>query len=161
MTTRLLVRCPSCDRQHQFVSAAQAQVMIKAGRCKFCGPPPRADLGPRCGARNGDLLCWKREGHVSPRHGARGVVWEDGQSPTPRAAIDPVSAPTLPSVPLDDETAREIARAANKAATWTEKRNALIRAAVDSGGGVREVARAAGLNHATVLNIVRPRKRGQ
>ena len=63
-------------------------------------------------------------------------------------------------MPLDDDTARELSRAAKQAASWTERRNALIREAVAAGGGVREVARAVGLNHATVLNILKPRKRG-
>jgi DNA invertase Pin-like site-specific DNA recombinase len=62
-------------------------------------------------------------------------------------------------MPLDDATTRELARAAKQAATWTEKRNALIREAVAAGGGVREVARAVGLNHATVINIIKPRQR--
>lgn len=68
-------------------------------------------------------------------------------------------SPTLPSVPLDENTARALTRAAKQAATWTDKRNQLIREAVAAGGGVREVARAVGLNHATVLNIVKPRQR--
>jgi transposase-like protein len=63
-------------------------------------------------------------------------------------------------MPLDDDTARELSRAAKQAATWTERRNALIRAAVEQGAGVREVARVVGLNHTTVLNILRPRRRG-
>lgn len=70
-----------------------------------------------------------------------------------------LTSPTLPSVPLDDSTARELTRAGKKAAEWTEKRNDLIRAAVGAGAGVREVARAVGLNHATVLNIIKPRQR--
>lgn len=71
----------------------------------------------------------------------------------------PKAAPTLPSVPLDDATARELARAGKHAQTWTERRNDLIREAVANGGGVREVARAVGLNHATVLNIIKPKQR--
>lgn len=67
---------------------------------------------------------------------------------------------TVGGMSLDDDTARELSRAAKKAAAWTEKRNDLIREAVANGGGVREVARAVGLNHATVLNIITPRKRG-
>ena len=68
---------------------------------------------------------------------------------------------TVSSMPLDDSTARDITRAAKKAADWTQKRNDLIRAAVAAGGGVREVARAAGLNHTSVLNILSPKKRGK
>lgn len=67
---------------------------------------------------------------------------------------------TVAAMPLDENTARELSRAAKQAATWTERRNALIRQAVADGGGVREVARAVGLNHATVLNIIKPRRRG-
>jgi hypothetical protein len=107
--TRLLARCPSCDRQHEFVADAQVRAMFKARRCKFCTHP---------------------------------------------------APPTLPTVPLDDDTARELSRAAKQVASWTERRNTLIRDAVAAGGGVREVARAVGLNHATVLNILSPKKRG-
>lgn len=70
-----------------------------------------------------------------------------------------MTASTLPDVPLDDATARALAGAGAKAAAWTEKRNALIRQAIADGAGVREVARAVGLNHATVLNIIKPRQR--
>jgi len=68
-------------------------------------------------------------------------------------------APTLMGVPLSDEETRELSRAAKNANTWTAKRNSLIRAAHAAGGGVREIARATGLNPATVHNILKPRKR--
>ena len=68
---------------------------------------------------------------------------------------------SVPPMPLDDATARELAKAAKNAATWTEKRNALIRDALAAGGGVREVARATNLAPATVLNIQKPRRRRQ
>lgn len=70
-----------------------------------------------------------------------------------------VSAPTLRAVPLDADTARDLSRAAANVQTWTAKRNGLIRAAHAAGGGVREIARATGLNVATVHNIITPRKR--
>lgn len=71
-----------------------------------------------------------------------------------------VTAPTLPSVPLDDDITRELSRAAANVKTWTVKRNAAIKAAHAAGGGVREIARATGLNVATVHNILHPKKRG-
>lgn len=67
------------------------------------------------------------------------------------------ATPTLPAVALSDEQARELSRAAKHVTSWTERRNALIREAVAAGAGVREVARACGLNHATVINIIKPR----
>jgi hypothetical protein len=99
---------------------------------------------------------------------APGVVPLDGGlifPPEPNycqdAAPRPVTAPTLPSVPLDDDTTRELSRAAKQVKAFTERRNQLIRDAIAAGHGVREVARAVELNHATVLNIVKPKKRGQ
>jgi DNA-binding NarL/FixJ family response regulator len=70
------------------------------------------------------------------------------------------TATTVPLMPLDDDTARELSRAAKQVKAFTERRNALIRDALAAGHGVREVARAVELNHATVLNIVKPKKRG-
>lgn len=55
---------------------------------------------------------------------------------------------------------RELSRAAKQVASWTERRNTLIREALAAGAGVREVARATGLAPATVLNIQSPKKRG-
>jgi hypothetical protein len=69
-------------------------------------------------------------------------------------------AGTLAAMPLDDQTARELSRAAANVRTWTTKRNDLIRAARAAGGGLREIARATGLNEGTVSNILSPRKRG-
>ena len=68
---------------------------------------------------------------------------------------------TVPLMPLDEITARELSRAAKNVTTWTEKRNALIRDALAAGHGVREVARATGLAPATVLNIQKPKERKQ
>jgi DNA-binding NarL/FixJ family response regulator len=71
-----------------------------------------------------------------------------------------MTASTLPPMPLDENTARELSRAAKQVTSWTERRNTLIRDALAAGHGVREVARATGLAPATVLNIVKPKKRG-
>lgn len=70
-----------------------------------------------------------------------------------------MTAPTLPVVPLTDDQARELSRSAKQVTSWTERRNALIKAAHEAGGGVREIARATGLNVATVHNILHGRKR--
>lgn len=67
--------------------------------------------------------------------------------------------PTLAAMPLDDQTTRELSNAASKVRTWTEKRNALIRAAFEAGGGVREIAKATGLNVGTVHTMLHGRKR--
>lgn len=70
-----------------------------------------------------------------------------------------MSAPTLAVVPLDDQTARDLSRAAANVRTWTEKRNALIRAAHAAGGGIREIAKATGLNAGTIHTMIHGRKR--
>lgn len=62
-------------------------------------------------------------------------------------------------MPLDAQTIRELSRAAKQAVSWTERRNTLIKAAHEAGGGVREIARATGLNVGTVHNILHGRKR--
>lgn len=66
---------------------------------------------------------------------------------------------TVTVMPLDDQTAKELTRAHRNVQLWTEKRNELIRASHEAGGGVREIARATGLNVATVHNILKPRRR--
>lgn len=71
-----------------------------------------------------------------------------------------MTAATVAAMPLDDETLRDLSRAAKQASTWTERRDRLIVEAVQAGGGVREVARAVGLNHATVLYIVKRAAKG-
>jgi DNA-binding NarL/FixJ family response regulator len=63
-------------------------------------------------------------------------------------------------VTLDDDTARELSRAAKQVQSFTERRNALIHEAVAAGHGIREVARATGLSPATIHNMIKPRKRG-
>ena len=74
--------------------------------------------------------------------------------------IDGCATPTLPSVALTEDQTRELSRAAKQVTSWTERRNALIKAAAEVGGGVREIARATGLNVATVHNILHGRRRG-
>lgn len=71
-----------------------------------------------------------------------------------------MTAPTLGVVPLDDDTLRELSRSAANVKTWTAKRNDAIKTAHAAGGGVREIARATGLNVATVHNILYPKRRG-
>ncbi len=56
---------------------------------------------------------------------------------------------------LDAPTTRFLSRAAKSATTAVAKRDALIVEAVREGGGVREVARAVGMNHTSVLHIVK------
>lgn len=68
-------------------------------------------------------------------------------------------AETLTAVPLTEDEHRELSRAAKQVTSWTERRNTLIREAIAAGAGVREVARACGLNHATVLNILKPKRK--
>lgn len=72
-----------------------------------------------------------------------------------------MTAATVPLMPLDDDTARELSRAAKQVTSWTDRRNTLIRDALTAGHGVREVARACGLAPATVLNIQKPKDRKQ
>lgn len=64
-------------------------------------------------------------------------------------------AATVPAMTLDDDTARELSRAARQAETWLQRRDRLIVEAVAKGGGVREVARLVGLTHPSVLNILK------
>lgn len=64
---------------------------------------------------------------------------------------------TVPDV--DPAVARALARLGRRVEQSTEQRNNLIRQAVAEGAGIREVARAVGLAPATVLNILKPRKR--
>ena len=63
-------------------------------------------------------------------------------------------SPTLASVPLSDDEARELSRAARMAVTWRENRDRLIRTAHGNGGGVREIARLVDLTHAAVRKII-------
>lgn len=66
---------------------------------------------------------------------------------------------TVVVVPLDPADAKELATLGKRAADYTERRNAKIREVIAKGAGPREVGRAVGLSHASVINIVKPRKR--
>jgi hypothetical protein len=65
----------------------------------------------------------------------------------------------LTGMPLDDQTARQLRTAASNVRTWTEKRNALIRDAHLAGAGIRDIARATGLNVGTIHTMIYGRKR--
>lgn len=65
-----------------------------------------------------------------------------------------MSVPTLPSVPISDDDARELSRAAQMARTWTQNRNDRIRAVHAKGGGLREIARLVGLTHRAISKII-------
>jgi hypothetical protein len=62
---------------------------------------------------------------------------------------------TLGVVPVPDELAKRLSRAARLSTKWRAERDRLIIAAHDAGGGVREIARLAGVSHPTVIEIVR------
>lgn len=66
---------------------------------------------------------------------------------------------TVPVVPVDPATARKLTNAADKARSWTEERNRLIREAYAAGAGLREIGRLVGLTHPAVMNVIKPRKR--
>lgn len=61
---------------------------------------------------------------------------------------------TLAGVPITPETARELSRAAKQITAFTQRRNALIVQAQAEGAGLREIARAAGLTHRAVAQII-------
>lgn len=62
-------------------------------------------------------------------------------------------------MPVDPALAKRLTTSADKARSWTEERNRLIREVHAAGGGVREIARLVGLAHPSVLNILKPRVR--
>lgn len=76
------------------------------------------------------------------------------------AALD---APTLADVPTDGDLTpdeyRELSRAAKQAASFTERRNAMIRELHERGRSLRAIAKAAGLNSGTVHTMLHGRKR--
>lgn len=61
---------------------------------------------------------------------------------------------------LPDDRRQALRNAGQKVTEWTERRNAIIRAAVDEGGSLREVGDAVGLSHQAVKFIAhgRPQK---
>ena len=60
---------------------------------------------------------------------------------------------------VESERTKQLTQAGKKVREWTERRNQLIREAHEAGDGVREIARAVGLSHPSVLNILERRKR--
>jgi len=68
-----------------------------------------------------------------------------------------LTAPTVPDVTYNVDTARALKTAGRKVAEWTEERNRLIRQAVGEGGSLREVATDAGLSHQAVKFIAHGR----
>lgn len=63
---------------------------------------------------------------------------------------------TLPCV-LTPEQAKELRQAGKQVQVWTAKRDALIRAAVEAGGTLREVGEAVGMSHTAVKFIAHGR----
>lgn len=63
-------------------------------------------------------------------------------------------AETLSAMPISEDAARELSRAAKQAQTWLTRRDRLIVRAIADGGGLREVARLVGLTHPAVAKIV-------
>ena len=61
---------------------------------------------------------------------------------------------TLAAMPISDDDARELSRAARMADTWRENRDRLIREAHANGAGLREIARLVGMTHPAVIKIV-------
>lgn len=61
---------------------------------------------------------------------------------------------TLSAMPISDDDARELSRAAQMARTWTRNRNDRIRDAHAKGAGLREIGRLVGLTHRAVSKIV-------
>lgn len=61
---------------------------------------------------------------------------------------------TLAAMPISDDNARELSRAARMADTWRQNRDRLIRENHARGGGLREIARLVGLTHRAVSKIV-------
>lgn len=60
---------------------------------------------------------------------------------------------------LTADMTRALRRAGRNSKVGIERRNELIRQAHAAGGGVREIARAVELDHTSVLNVLRPKRR--
>ena len=58
-------------------------------------------------------------------------------------------------VTVPGDLAKRLQRAAKNQTKWRDERDDLIRAAYEAGGGVREIARLAGLSHPGVMRILR------
>lgn len=55
---------------------------------------------------------------------------------------------------LESELSERLAQSSEQLLYWKRERHRLIREAYDAGGGVREIARAAGLSHPAIINIL-------
>lgn len=71
------------------------------------------------------------------------------------------TATTFPQVPLTEQTKRELRAAGKRATSAVEKRDALIKSAVENGGSLREVGAAVGLSHTAVKFIAHGRGTGR
>lgn len=61
------------------------------------------------------------------------------------------------AVKLDPSSRRALRQAGRKVAQWTQKRDRLIREAVEAGGSLRDVGEAVGMSHVAVKFIARGR----
>lgn len=68
---------------------------------------------------------------------------------------------TVTPVALPERTFRDLRNAGSKTREWTARRDELIRQAHNDGGGVREIARAVGLTHPSVLRILHKDRDGE
>lgn len=66
---------------------------------------------------------------------------------------------TVTDVPLDPADAKRLARLGKRITADTAERNELILRLHAEGNGLREIARAVGLNPGTIHNIINGRKR--
>lgn len=62
--------------------------------------------------------------------------------------------PTIPGVPVDRATSKEIKRLVGKIEKLLDERDALIRRARDEGASLREIAELLHVNHVTVKNLL-------
>jgi hypothetical protein len=67
---------------------------------------------------------------------------------------------TVPLVPVDPALSKRLTTAARKAEQWRSERDRLIVEAVRCGGGIREVARLAGLTHPSIIQTMRRAEAG-
>lgn len=77
---------------------------------------------------------------------------------SPRCTWFPMSDDTVPDV-LEPDDAKRLARLGKTVTDKTIERNDEIKRLHAEGGGIREIARAVGLNPGTVHNIINGRRR--
>lgn len=63
-------------------------------------------------------------------------------------------ADTLAAMPISDDDARELSRAARMTDTWRTNRDNLIREVHAKGGGLREIGRLVGMTHRAVSKVI-------